>query len=386
MLKRPLPGRRRLRAGILTVGIAICLGSYAAWALQPGDLVKAPVMLGSVVEEAVAVANVVVVGDSKQVEMSSGAMTKGPNGSTDIFLVPHTPFNASVGRNGERWALQVSVTEGALPVVSWTLSHADLVVQHSQAPLQDGKPLSLQVGEDGPGATRLLVSISAAPADRVMRMARADDPAVTEQAHLDDDGAYRYIHGGGSYGRAYAVSGEAVLLLTLDAEGRVGNVEIEQVRPAGALTTAQARDYVKNNRYSPKVENGRAVPSRVRLPMQFGPEPLPSSAHAGSGFDADASIKHAPAPAYPTDPAVKGQIVTVSLVIDVAADGSVQRAQVENGVEESLFEKAAVAAALEWEFNPAYKNGKPVGTRLRVPVTFDGSATGKASDSDAKRG
>jgi bla regulator protein blaR1 len=380
MLKQPLPGRRRLRAGILTVGIAVCLGSYAAWALQPSNLVKAPVMVGSVIEEAVAVANVVVVGDSKQVEMSSGAMTEGPNGSTDIFLVPRFPFKASVGQGGERWALETSVTKGQSPVVSWTLSHAGRVVQQSQTALQDGRPLLLQVGKDGPGATRLLVSISTAPADKVMRMARADDPAFTEQPQLDNDGAYRYAHGDGSWGRGYAVSGEAVLLLTLDAEGMVRDVTIEQVKPAGALTLAQAQLHVKDHRYSPKVENGRAVPSRIRLPLRFGPEPPPLTGNA------DASIKHAPAPAYPTDPAVKGRIVTVSLVIDVAADGSVQQAKVENEGQDSPFEKAAVAAALKWKFNPAYKDGKPVETRLRVPVTFGGSATGKEGDADAKRG
>ncbi len=380
MLKQPLPGRRRLRTGILTVGIAVCLSSYAAWALQPSNLVKAPVMVGSVIEEAVAVANVVVVGDSKQVEMSSGAMTEGPNGSTEIFLVPRFPFKASVGQGGERWALETSVAKGESPVVSWTLSHAGRVVQQSQAALQDGRPLLLQVGEDGPDATRLLVSISTAPADKVMRMARADDPTFTEQPQLDNDGAYRYAHGDGSWGRGYAVSGEAVLLLTLDAEGMVRDVAIEQVEPAGALTPAQAKLHVKDRRYSPKIENGRAVPSRIRLPLRFGPEPPPPTGNA------DATIKRAPAPAYPTDPAVKGRFVTVWMVIDVAVDGSVQGAQVENGVEESPFEKAAVAAALNWKFNPAYKDGKPISTRLRVPVTFDDSATGKASDADTNRG
>ncbi len=379
MLKQPLPGRRRVRAGVVTVAIAACLGSYAAWALQPGDLVKAPVMLGTVVEEAVAVANVVVVGDDKQVEMRSGAMTSGPNGSTDIFLVPRLPFNASVGQGKERWTLETSVTNETPPVVSWTLSHAGRVVQQSKAPLQDGRPLLLQVGEEGPEATRILVSISTAPSDKVMRLASAGDPAVNEQARLDEDGAYRYAHGSQSYGRGYVVKGEAMLLLTLDAKGRVSNVEIEQVEPAGALSLDQARMNVKDNRYSPKVENGRAVPSRIRLPLQFGPEPPLTTGNA------DASIKHAPAPGYPTDPALTGRIVIVSLVLDIAADGSVQRAQVENGGQESPFEMAAVATALKWKFNPAYKDGKPIGARLRVPVTFDGSTKTKASNAGAKR-
>ena len=56
------------------------------------------------------------------------------------------------------WTLETTVAKGKAPVVSWTLSHAGRVVQQSQAALQDGRPLQLQVGEDGPDATRLLAS------------------------------------------------------------------------------------------------------------------------------------------------------------------------------------------------------------------------------------
>ena len=379
MLKQPLPGRRRSRAGILLVAVLVGVCSYGAWAMQPGDLVKAPEMLGVVVEDAVAVATVAIVGKDENVEVSGGAMAGRKNGLLTVFIGPYGPMHASVGKGLERWELTTSALDGTIPTLSWTLSHAGKVVQQSQAPLQDGRPVTLQVGEDGPNATRLLVSVSPVPADKMMRS--AEDSTTTVQPKIDNDGAYLYANGGGWYGSPITVNGEAVLLLTLDAEGMVRDVQIEQIKPVGAFSPAQARDLVKNNRYSPKMENGRTVPSRIRMPIQFGPDspPLPT-------VDADASIKHAPAPSYPTDAALKGRVVTVSLVIDVAADGSVQQAKGENGEQESPFEKAAVAAALKWKFNPAYKAGKPVGTRLRVPVTFDGSATGKASNADAKRG
>ena len=378
MLKQPLPGRRRLRTGILLVAMLAGACSYAAWALQPGNPVKAPAMLGVVVEDAVAVATVAIVGKDENVEVSGGAMAGRKNGLQTIFISQHGPMRASVGKGPARWELTASALDGTIPTLSWTLSHAGKVVQQSQAPLQDDRPVTLQVGEDGPDATRLLVSVSLPPADKVMRGAEAS--AASSQPQIDKDGAYLYANGGGWIGSPVTVNGRAVLLLTLDAEGAVRDVQVEQVEPVGAFGLDQARDLVKNNRYSPKMENGRAVPSRIRMPIQFGPDsPLPTA-------DADASIKHAPAPSYPADPAVKGRIVTVPLVIDVAADGSVQRAQVENGAEESLFEKAAIAAALKWKFNPAYKGGKPVGTRLRVPITFDGSPTAKANDAEAKRG
>lgn len=407
MLKQPLPGRRRLRIGILVVGTIACLSGYTAWALQPGALVQGPVMLGTVVEEAVAMANVIVKGDSKQVEMSSGAMTSGPNGSTDIFLVPQIPFNASVGHGQDRWALEASVTNGASPVVSWTLSHAGRVVQQSKAPLQDGRPLLLQVGEDGVDATRLLVSINPVPADKVMRMADADDPATTEQALLDHDGAYRYAHGGASYGQDYAVNGEAVLLLSLDAQGRISNVEIEQVKPAGALSLEQARLYVRAHRYSPKMENGRAVPSLVRIPLAFGPTPpplLPGEGNAAKTETMEAThkeqtltfsgnvttklapgardaipdraveIRDAPPPAYPADALSRKQDGKVVLIVDVGADGSVTKAQVDTSNPPTVFDAAALEAVKKWKFTPAVEKGKAVPGRVQIPVTFEADA------------
>ncbi len=406
MLKQPLPGRRRLRTGILAVGIMACLSGYTAWALQPGDLVKGPVMVGTVIEGAVAMASVVVKGDSKQVEMSSGAMTSGPNGSTDIFLVPRFPFNASVGHGKDRWALEASVTDGASPVVSWTLSHAGSVVQQSKAPLQEDRPLLLQVGEDGADATRLLVSIKPVPADKVMRVADADDPAVAEQALLDHDGAYRYAHGNASYGQDYAANGEAVLLLSLDAQGRIKNVEIEQVKPAGALSLEQARLYVRAHRYSPKIEHGRAVASLVRMPLAFGPTPPSLSAGDGAAQagaiqatekvsplvfsgnvttrlassargaipDRPVEIKDAPPPAYPADALGRKQDGKVVLIVDVGTDGSVTKAQVDTSNPPTVFDAAALEAVKKWKFTPAMEQGKAVPGRVQIPVTFEANA------------
>ncbi|MET1163347.1 MAG: TonB family protein, partial [Pseudoxanthomonas sp.] len=395
MLKQPLPGRRRLRAGIVTVGIVACLAAYTAWALQPGGTVKGPAMVGMVVEEAVAMANVVVQGDRSQVEMSSGAMASGPDGSTDIFLVPRFPFNASVGRGEGRWALEASVTNGASPVVSWTLSHAGRVVQQSKAPLQDGRPLLLQVGEDGVGATRLLVSFSQVPGDKVMRVAGADDPAKNGQAQPDHDGAYRYAHASASYGPAHAMDGEALLLLSLDAEGRVSDVEIEQVEPAGALTLDQARLQVRDQRYSPKIENGRAVRSSIRMPLVFGPMPPSNAGSTGteealtfSGNvitrpaqpardavpDSPVAIKDAPPPAYPTEALSRKQDGKVVLIVDVGADGSVTDARIDTSNPPTVFDAAALDAVKKWKFTPAMEQGRAVPAKVQIPVTFEADA------------
>lgn len=419
MLKRPLPGRPRRRAGVLLVAIVACACSYAAWALQPGQLVKVPAMIGSVVEDAVAVANVVTIGDTQKVEVTGAGMATGENGSTNVFLTPHVPLTASVGQGSERWELRAFAmqTSGA-PTIAWTLSHAGSVVQESKAGLQDGQPLLLQVGEDGSAATRLRISISAAPVDKVMRTAGADDPAVTEQPRLDGDGAYRYAHAGAMYSPMFTVSGEAVLLLSIDAAGEIQEVEVEEVKPAGALDKATAKKMVGDNRFSPKFVNGRAVASLVRMPMVFGPAPPsrpagdnaartgltraagtePTLTYSGNVAtrvapragdmmaDRPVAIKDAPPPAYPAEALSRKLDGKVVLIVDVGADGSVTKARVDTSNPATVFDAAALEAVRKWKFTPATEQGKTVPGKVRVPITFVADAEADGTIAGAESG
>ena len=262
MLKRPLPGRLRRRAGALLVAIAACACSYGTWALQPDHLVKAPAMIGSV---------------------------------------------------------------------------------------------------------------------------------VAEQPTLDGEGAYRYAHGGAMYAPMFTVSGEAVLLLSIDAAGEIQDVEVEDVKPAGALDKATAKRMVGNNRFSPKVVNGRAVSSLVRMPMAFGPTPPPLSAgqtltYSGNVTtklapgtrdatpDRPVEIKDAPPPAYPADALSRKQDGKVVLIVDVGVDGSVTKAQIDTSNPPTVFDAAALEAVRKWKFTPAMEQGKAVPGKVQIPITFEADA------------
>lgn len=376
MLKQPLPGRRRMRAGILIVAIAASACTYGAWALQPENAIRAPSLVGSVVKDVVAVADVVTVGDQNIVKMSGGAMTSGKDGSMKIFMVPLTPFEASVGDGADQWKLTTSVDKVAqTPSISWTLSHGGSVVQQSKAALANGLPVSVQVGEDAPTATRLLITFSTPPADKVMRGAPLDDRANEQQPQLEEDGIYTYAKGFTFVGDEFP-QGEGILLLAVDTEGVVQDVKVEQMSPAGALSDEIVKGMFAN-RFSPRLENGRPVASRVRIHVNFGPlptvpersGPADTLARMSPQTDTPIAIKDAPAPAYPAGVA-KGQKGKVTLIVDVAADGSVSGVQLDKTQPPTVFDQAALAAAKKWKFAPAINGGKAVPGRVSVPIFF----------------
>lgn len=77
-----------------------------------------------------------------------------------------------------------------------------------------------------------------------------------------------------------------------------------------------------------------------------------------------------PPPRYPADAAKEGISGRVILLVDVAPDGSVTHAEVEKSQPTGVFDAATLEAAKQWKFNPAVENGKPVASRVRVPVDF----------------
>lgn len=59
-----------------------------------------------------------------------------------------------------------------------------------------------------------------------------------------------------------------MLLVDVAADGSVTDVEVERAEPAGvfdAAAVAAARQW----RFQPAMEEGRAVPGRVRVPVDF---------------------------------------------------------------------------------------------------------------------
>lgn len=76
------------------------------------------------------------------------------------------------------------------------------------------------------------------------------------------------------------------------------------------------------------------------------------------------------APRYPAESADARESGTVVLILDVTADGSVTRVELETSSGFPKLDAAATEAAARWHFTPPQVAGKPVGGRVRVPVNF----------------
>lgn len=91
----------------------------------------------------------------------------------------------------------------------------------------------------------------------------------------------------------------------------------------------------------------------------------------GETRNAEVGAVSMPAPEYPE--AARAQRIggMVSLVVDVAADGSVADAHVERSEPAGVFDAAALKAVESWKFTPLVKDGRAVPGRIRVPVRFE---------------
>jgi protein TonB len=76
-------------------------------------------------------------------------------------------------------------------------------------------------------------------------------------------------------------------------------------------------------------------------------------------------------PTYPPAAVRAGVEGTVVLVISIDANGNVLNVEVEKSSRNRDLDRAAIAAAKKWRFSPQIENGKPVASRVRVPVDFN---------------
>jgi bla regulator protein BlaR1 len=87
-----------------------------------------------------------------------------------------------------------------------------------------------------------------------------------------------------------------------------------------------------------------------------------------------------PVPTYPKEALDRSLGGTVTLLVDVAPDGSVSKAVVDHSEPAGAFDAVALKAVKNWKFTPAMKDGKAVASQVRVPISFD-----PKGDPDAKK-
>jgi len=107
------------------------------------------------------------------------------------------------------------------------------------------------------------------------------------------------------------------------------------------------------------------------------PAEAPASAPAAAG-DADARARDLAPPKYPKAAFEQGISGKVVLRVDVDAVGKAGQVRVLSSTPTGVFDEASIAAARQWTFVPARRDGTAVASVLRIPLTFELDQSGPA--------
>lgn len=104
-------------------------------------------------------------------------------------------------------------------------------------------------------------------------------------------------------------------------------------------------------------------------------------AWAGQGTGAapvqvNAKPKEMAAPQYPRSAFEQGVSGEVLLRVEVDAQGRTGDIRVLTSTPAGVFDAASIAAAKQWTFEPALRDGKAVATALKIPMSFKLDDTG----------
>jgi TonB family protein len=150
--------------------------------------------------------------------------------------------------------------------------------------------------------------------------------------------------------------------VSLDAAGAVTAVAPEgELKPklADAVTSA-----VKAWQFAPARKGGQAVASEIVVPVLCQP---PISANAAKNIPPKAISRDQPE--YPREMRRYGLTGQVVLEFEVGVDGKVLNPVVAES-DNPAFDEPALKSLLKWKFEPATSDGKPVKTKMKVPVVF----------------
>jgi TonB family protein len=174
--------------------------------------------------------------------------------------------------------------------------------------------------------------------------------------------------------RRAGVQGKVVFRAVIGCDGEIKQLQIVSGHPS--LVEA-ARDAAMKYRYRPTLLNGEPVEVETEIEVPFGlPATAPPQAEARrlqdtlreGGTTAPQPVVRVPLEMTPEARAARAQgAVLLEILID--EEGNVKEAQVRRGFGLGMDEKA-VETVLQWKFQPALKDGKPVPVRANVEMKF----------------
>ncbi len=156
------------------------------------------------------------------------------------------------------------------------------------------------------------------------------------------------------------------LTLTLDATGAPLSHEIAPESSYAESFNAEIDAALARWKFAPARKGGQPVASSLKVPVWLTVESTLVQ-HPSTG--SPPSVVHRDPPVYPRAMKKSGLIgeVTISFVVDKKGDVTNPVVVRSNN---PGFEEAAIEAVLKWKFKPGIKDGKPVNTRMQIPIRF----------------
>ena len=171
-------------------------------------------------------------------------------------------------------------------------------------------------------------------------------------------------------GSAHAANGYKVVVeITFDEQGTAEEAKIvESDDPTGVQLLNQiAIRLAEDVTQPPRTDkDGKPRKFKARAPFNF---PIEDDEGPEANKAPKPALREAPLPVYPAALAATGEVGGAILELAIGADGAVQSVNIMRASHPE-FGQAAQAAALQWKFAPAQKDGVAVASRWRVAVNF----------------
>lgn len=251
MLKRPVPGARRVSIGLAVAAVVVAGAAYLVWATRP--------------------ASKVIVGD----DVAAATAASRADDAASRPVAPQIELFA-VERPVREVALEAAERAGIRVLNPQALAEKPVTMEFRAVGVETVMKLAaaesgLVASFDGDGNVSFLAPAEAAARDRATTLA---DAGASVDVRSKDLAPPKYP----ADAVAAGITGRVVVIVDVAADGSVSDVQVEKSRPAGVFDQATL-DAVRNWTFEPAIRDGRPVAGRVRVPVDFAmDEPAPAPA------------------------------------------------------------------------------------------------------------
>ncbi len=157
------------------------------------------------------------------------------------------------------------------------------------------------------------------------------------------------------------------LYVEINASGYVTHAKVEE--STNPELNDACLDAIRNWKFKPAIENGKAVAAKIRQPFRFSKNFISTEKKSVANKDPKATRRTAPE--VPTHL----QHVSGKTVVSISLDdkGHLLEAKTVSSTHEELG-SLCTDALKNWKFKPAYKNGNAVASTCYIPFQFTGKS------------